>query len=410
MNFKFFLSKLYISILFYVSLLIVFVLFLFFTNQAHLLFQGNLLHWDAIHYFNISKDGYNEEYLTAFFPLFPLVWKMFSFSALAVSVFNAIVFSISIATITYHYKINFKEHLLLLSIPSLFFMFIPYTEALFFLFGTIVIIGLNKNSILLIALGLFFSSIVRPTAYVFIPAILIMEYITKISIRDFLKRSLIFSFIIFLGLFTTVLIQYLSTNKWFVFFEAQKGWGNILMIPKLPLTSWAGGAITMLDGTALLVGVVSFYMICKIFISYYQEKQATKVSKTFLFSLLYLVGVALIVLLFRGGSLFSLNRFIYASPYFILCFYYWIHIGRFKIHNTYVLFIGISLYWLLFASYVHIQTLGKFELLTLYLLLPFLLIVENNKWKSNSYYYFISLNILLQVYFMYRFLEGNWVG
>ena len=120
--------------------------------------------------------------------------------------------------------------------------------------------------------------------------------------------------------------------------------------------------------------------------------------------------ISLIVLLFRGGSLFSLNRFIYASPYFILCFFCFLKTENFKIRSVYLLFFGFSLYWLLFGSYVHIQTFGKYELLALFILLPFLLIVSNNKVKAVSYYSFISVNILLQIYFMYRFLNYSWVG
>jgi len=329
---------------------------------------------------------------------------------MGISIINGFIFSISISIIVAYYQIKLKEQLLLLSVPSLFFMFIPYTEALFFLFGTILILGLNKNNLYLITTGLLLSSMVRPSAYVFIPAIFVMEYITKENVASFLKRSIYFSFITLLGLFTTVFIQYLYTHKWFIFFDAQKSWDNSFRIPHLPFTSWSGGNIVRLDGTALLVGLIAIGAVIRIATNYFKTTKSTIISKTFLFSLLYLSGMALIVLLFRGGSLFSLNRFIFASPYFIVCFFFFLKTENFKLKNIYLLFIGLSLYWLLFASYVHIQTIAKYELISLFILLPFLLLVNNKTIKAVSFYSFISINIALQLYFMYRFLNYEWVG
>jgi hypothetical protein len=330
MNLSFFLRKLFISALFYCLLFTAFVILLLIANKGDHLQQVNLLNWDAAHYYQIAMHGYNEEYRTAFFPLFPLLWKVLNLFPLGISILNGLIFSISTSLLVSYYKVNLKLHLLLLSIPSLFFMFIPYTEALFFLFGTILLIGFNKNSLVLIITGLLLSSMVRPSAYVFIPAIFITEYITKTNITSFIKRSLGFTLVTLLGLFSTVLIQYLYTNKWFVFFSAQQQWDNSLRIPKLPLTSWAGGTITRLDGTALLVGLIAFFILIRIVVRYFKSINTNTISRSFLFSLLYLCGISLIVLLFRGGSLFSLNRFIYASPYFILCFFIFLKTENFK--------------------------------------------------------------------------------
>jgi hypothetical protein len=405
MNYHKFLQKFYVSLLFYSSTFIAFYLFIILTDQTFLFQQKNLLNADAAHYEYIKTYGY-EGFRTAFFPLFPFLWKLLNVGPLTIALINGFIFTVSISVIAFYYDVNVKIQLLLLSVPSLFFMFIPYTEALFFLFGTLIIIGLNRNNTSLITAGLLLSSMVRPSAYVFIPAIIITEYLTKESLAAFFKRTVVYSFVILLGLFFTVLIHYYYTNKWFVFFEAQKGWDNQLRIPHLPLTSWAGDNIVRLDGTALLVGIIAMYSILKLI----KQKISTNVSKSLLFSLLYLIGISLIVLLFRGGSLFSLNRFIYASPYFILCFLYFFKNEKIKIPKGYVLFILFSLFWLLFGSYVHIQTLAKYELLSVVILLPFLMKSTNKNIRSIAYYSFLSISILLQVYFMYRFLGNQWIG
>jgi len=42
------------------------------------------------------------------------------------------------------------------------------------------------------------------------------------------------------------------------------------------------------------------------------------IRKEVVFSLCYLAGITFIVLIFRGGNLFSLNRFVFAVPFIIV--------------------------------------------------------------------------------------------
>lgn len=423
-DYKKLLEKLYISFIYYSLFSFLFCLLLFVFQQTDLLQQKNLLNWDAAHYEFIKNYGY-EGFRTAFFPLFPFFWKALNVAPIGIAVINGFVFIISISILAYYFEVNLRNQLLLLSVPSLFFMFVPYTESLFFLFGTLLIIGLHRNNIPLIAIGLLFSSMVRPSAYVFIPAIIITEYLTMSSLSLFFKRAAGFSLIIISGLFITILIQYYYTHQWFAFFEAQKGWDNQLRIPKLPLTSWSGDNIVRLDGSALLVGCIALIALLKLAFSHFYYKVKTGLSKAFIFPLLYLTGMSLIVLLFRGGSLYSLNRFIYASPYFIVAFIFFLNQspstpiflllersgrGRGNRGEAYMLLLTFSIFWLLFGSYVHIQTFMKYELLAVYLLLAFLVNSNNNKIKTVAYYSFFSVSMILQMYFKFRFLNNQWVG
>ena len=118
-------------------------------------------------------------------------------------------------------------------------------------------------------------------------------------------------------------IQFLDTGEWFKFFEAQKHWGNFLQIPRFPLTSWAGGFIVRLDGFAFLIGIILGGFLLGLIFKLKQFRN-TIIPSEVIFSLAYLGGITLIVLLFRGGSLFSLNRFIFATPFIIVAFNFWI--------------------------------------------------------------------------------------
>ncbi len=77
--------KIYLKLFLFslLSRIIVLVLSIFFyapydlsysLNQENSLFQ-NLIRWDAVHFLNISYNGYTSEHSTAFFPLYPQIIK-----------------------------------------------------------------------------------------------------------------------------------------------------------------------------------------------------------------------------------------------------------------------------------------------------------------------------------------------
>jgi hypothetical protein len=67
----------------------------------------SLLNWDAQHYYKITTEGYDYT-RTAFFPLFPLIWKYSGLGLLAISVFNGLLFLGSFAWLSSLYKIQLE--------------------------------------------------------------------------------------------------------------------------------------------------------------------------------------------------------------------------------------------------------------------------------------------------------------
>ena len=216
--------------------------------------------------------------------------------------------------------------------------------------------------------------------------------------------------VILAGICMTGLIQFIYTGEWFKFFFIQAEWGNKLQFPKLPLTSWAGGMIVRLDAAAMLIGTVAgLVLLSKIFkIGFIKSLQ---IPKEVIFSLAYLCGITLSVLFFRGGSLFSLNRFIFATPFIIIAMNYFLK-QDFKLSIRAILtgFLLINLFFLFFGSYVHIMSLLKFLVLVLYLSLLLIMKMENKMISRIAMVLMIGINIFFQVYFYIRFLEGGWIG
>lgn len=374
-----------------------------------LLSTSNFLNWDAQHYQYIKEFGY-EGFRVAFFPLFPLIWKISDLGVHGIVLLNGTVFLISFYLLIKMLQIkDLKEILIYLSIPSFIFFYLPYSESVFFLSSFILLLGIKDRKYWLIYLGLLFAILGRPAFTVFIPALIIMELIFPDGNKLFVRLTM-YLLITVIGIALVSLIQYHDTNEWFKFFSVQEGWGNKLQLPNLPLTSWAGGFVVRLDGLAFLIGVLAGLTLTA-FILKLKVVANKAVPREVIFSLSYLGGMTLLVLIFKGGSLFSLNRFIFATPFIIVILNYWFSQKfHYKIGKLLYIFAFILLFWLLFASYGHIQTMMKFFLISLYAWLPFLIKSDRFLWRNAATIALIASNITFQILLYLRFLNGAWVG
>lgn len=392
----------------YILLFIATVGLLDLFSDTTLLSKLNFLNWDAIHYFDI-KNGNYQGFRTAFFPLFPWIWKFSFLGIYGIVIFNALLYLISFSRLSREFSFSRMEIVLFLSVPSAMFYFLPYTEALFFFFSTIILLGLKKENRLLIVLGLFFCCLTRPSFTILLPALIITVLLQSTSWKVKVKEIAIYFGVASLGILVVGLIQYFYSHEWFQFFSVQKGWGNELQVPKLPLASWGGGFNVRLDGFAflfcVLVGFSFLYYLIK------RTKYSWKISNELTFSISYLIGIALIVLLFRGGSLFSLNRFVFATPFFLLVLHAWLNYKKvFSVKQLILIFVGILLFWFLFGSQVHIQAFLKFVALSCYFFLLFLIKSEKTAWKTSWMWIFIGVNFVFQIMLYSRFLSKFWVG
>ena len=373
-----------------------------------LLSEVHFLNWDAQHYFSIKNGNYSD-FRTAFFPFFPLVWEFTGFSIQGITLFNSLIYLLSFYWLAKVFHFTTVQVLLFLTMPSAIFYYLPYTEAFFFLFSSLIIVGLKKKNYSLIYLGLFLCVVTRPSFTVLAPALFITFWLTLGSLKERIKHCFSASIVVSLGILSVLAVQYFYNHSAENYFSIQKGWGNFLQLPRLPLTSWAGGFIVRLDGVAFLFAVLTGLFLL---VTLMREKnQKHPLSPEFIFSALYIVGIGLLVLLFRGGSLFSLNRFVFATPFVIIVLYYWLEY-KINLSSKQIVFIGIGmlLFWLLFGSYVHIQVLLKFLLLTLYMVLLFIIKHHNQSIQRYWLIGLIAINGIFQLLLFVRFLSNSWVG
>src|SRR5690606_15706247 len=145
----FFRNSVYAFLIFVFSLCVAYFLMDAFGYVHTIPNENNLLNYDAKWYHSIATEGYR--YIQgmcniAFFPLFPLVWKTLKVSEATISLFNFCVFAGAFVWLFKSGKFSIWSLLFMLTLPSTIFFALPYSEAVFFLSGAMILVGLHKNS------------------------------------------------------------------------------------------------------------------------------------------------------------------------------------------------------------------------------------------------------------------------
>lgn len=371
--------------------------------------SGSTLQFDAAHYAAIAHEGY-VPFRQAFFPFLPTVWRTLHFGNGGICLFNCLVYLLSTTWIACRLKVSLKPLLLFLTLPSTIFFFVPYTESLFFAFSSLIILGMMERSVWKVLLGLLLCSLTRPTFTTLLPAVVLAIILSKPikAARGTLITLCILSCA--MGLYLVATIQHSDTGEWLGFYSAQKGWGNELRWPSVPLGSWGGDDVVRLDAVALLFGLASLYILFQQGMSWIKTRR-TDLSPALIVSMASLAFVALLVFVLRGGQLFSLNRFIFCTPF---CLVFLSHITE---RNTLVglkplaaILLILEAYFAFFGSMVHIQNLLKFTLVVAYLMLAVVATSSGSNLQRWAYPLLIAVAFGLQVSFALKFLSGGWVA
>jgi len=368
-----------------------------------------LVHFDASHYQGIMLYGYGQE-SSAFFPLFPYSWRALGVGPLGISLFNTALFLFALSTLISVLSIHWRTVLIWLTLPTVFFLMLPYTEAWFFIGASGVIVGVRRKQLAFTLLGLFACTVARPAFTALLPALIFATALGHESLKRKLFEITTVVSTCLVGLATVVAIQYHDTGDIFAFYTAQSGYGNSLKFPSFPLTSWGGGSIVRLDATALLIGILSGGVLLWSMIRRWKNKP-DQIGQEVVLSVTYLFVVSGIALMLRGGELYSLNRFIFATPFsLVLIHEYFEHRVRLPVKNVVVIFFGLLIYFLFFGSFVHIQTFGKFAVLSaflsIYLIYPNMLLNR----RSWVFPWILLASFIIQVYYLLHYLGDEWVA
>jgi hypothetical protein len=392
---------------------------------------SSLMQWDASWYRSIVDSGYSyvqdSQSNVAFFPLFPYLWKITGVGAAGISLINLSLLIAGMSILRAAFRIDNAVFLLLLSIPSLFFCYVPYAEALFYFSCSIAFYGLARNSPLIAFAGIFLACMSRSAAMVLLPVILFFSLYNIRSARDIRKHGFQAMLFVAAAVSATLLVQFIQhgqTGKFFVIFEAQQQWDRVMSIPSLPLTTWGGADLLWLDGMAFLTGVFAI-IFCLMMLIRKVSHFRSKGSSAGLLAAGYLAIVTLITLIYSGKdpygstSIYSLNRFVFSTPFFSVFIWHCFRYFRLS-RKTILLFVLVSVSsFLLLGAYTYLRELERFPIpifkTKIYFGLMFLyaltyLLMLDNGWRHKLLPGVYLFNVALQVLLLHQFLTGGWVG
>jgi hypothetical protein len=297
--------------------------------------DSNYVNWDAGHYKSIRDHGYDGkiqgDFIFAFFPLFPLIWKISFLPPLGILFLNYAFFTIAILIFSSLFsttKNYFNNILIACSLPSLIIFFIPYTEATFLLMSSVGVYGFMKRKYFIFFIGFLLASLTR-SAYVFVGLSFICTelffYFEHKKMATLLKNCLLRIAPLVIGTAIVSVVQLMSgSNSLIKFVDAQKYWNRVFGIPH-QLIDWSHESFSINIGVLILILIpVAVLIVKKAFTQLLKLKEpGTTQSEDpkyylIILSLCYMVLLTLFVIFFQAGSLNNLFRYTISSPFFYI--------------------------------------------------------------------------------------------
>lgn len=385
-------------------------------------FFNSVCGWDCGWYQSIKDAGYafnpTAQSNTAFFPLFPYLWKWLQVDASGMSLINLILFLGAIGFIGYHLELSRPTQLAFLCFGLLPFFMVPYSESLFFVGGALFLIGFIKKSHSLIWLGFVIAVLARSASILFIAALVVLLIFSIVNYNK--RRVILLLSALCATVFTTVSvfsIQYVQTGNFFAFFDAQAFWDHHFRFPTFPLSSWHWPT-HISDAAALMVGLFCIIICMQLCLSLLKKYAFVKwelvtISRQLelyeLFSLFYLAGTTATILLFQGGNLHSLNRYVFSTPFFLIMLQM-VYVNALQLKGSFWHFL---VFCILIGSIMPRQTyVEHYLLITVFIIvipgsvfyLPRLL-NSNKLWITA-----LLIGLIAQAFLLTNYWMGKWMG
>lgn len=377
-----------------------------------------LSRFDANVYYDVAQHGYvfNDPQAnnTGVYILYPWLCRMLGLGIVGMAVTNILLFSIGFTVLVQLYEVDTAAQFLWLTTPSLFFMFVPYTEALFFLLMTLTFYGIKNKRWWLVWITLFLGSLTRATAIFLIPSLLVTELLAndrRLWLKSIGTYILHYVLPVLAGLFFFVLYQYHVTGDWFRYFHQQREWeGHKFSWPKFPLASISGGDnITWLSALAILVSLVSLVLIVKKAIVWLFKNEIQE-DKIVTLSLCYLPIILFLTLFLNPKwgtgttNLTGMHRYSLCTPFFFVFLYYVISRAEaYKLKHFIGIFLLCNIAWLSCGAYKHIMYLMFFNVDTAIVFAYMLIANKKLQWPLLAV---TAFNIVVQVGLFQQFIQN----
>lgn len=288
----------------------------------------NMLSWDASHYDEIQKHLYNPEKIWignfAFFPLFPLLWRITHLSPIGISILNYILFCTGLFLLISCFRPRPPLWMLLLVFcpPMVVIYMIPYSEALFFICVTIGLYGLFHKKHWVYFAGFALGAMTRSAGNILVVAWIIADILAALHNKCSFKQTLCnigrHLAPIVTGVAAVIIFQHLrGAEHWFQYVIAQGEWGKSLSLPSWPLSDWSRESKSVSHPLIFILTVPALIWLAMTFINGFQNKTPFDERKTVrCLSLLFFIGNVLLALLTQHGCMYSQARLLSCTPFF----------------------------------------------------------------------------------------------
>ena len=373
--------------------------------------------WDAAVYEEVSKIGYyyvNEQKSNGgVFILFPWVWHLLHVGIVGISMVNLLFFATGLTILTNIYPVNSNEKVLWLTTPSLYFMWVPYTEALFCMLTCIIFYAIVNQKKWLMWACLFIVSLCRPTAVFLIPSLLAMELLTndrEAGLKVFGSYLLNYALPTIAGNVAFVLVQYYYMGVWFPYYIGQSKYlGHKFSMPKLPFCTFYGGErITWLCAYAMIPCVIALILLGKKSYEWLFKNKKSD-DKIWVLTLCYLPIILFVMIFFnpKWGSgtthLLGIHRYVFCSPFIFVFLYQMVSKPQtYKLKHFIFIFALCNIVFLSMLHYTHIQKFIFYNFITALVLAYMYHSINKRSWVVMA---ICAFNLLIQVSLFNQFMH-----
>lgn len=393
------------------------------------------VNWDAKFYRDIRDNMYagsNDKviYRYAFYPFFPLIWKLSFTNVHGIVFLNYLFFGLSLILLSSIFlkgnKAEMYYFVLALLLPCSVIFYLPYTESVYMLNFTLAAIGLLKRRYWLFFIAIIFCEMTRPSTLILAVAFIVISFINLLTHKKilwFLKDFFLIMLPVFIGLLAVILMEYYYSSSWSAYITACSFW------PKEPdlykqVADWSveGFGMTTFAIFAFIIPVCIYGIVFGVS-SILGKETENKTSifsgdenhaKHFLFntSVAFIMGFILFNMLTSGYQINGIFRYTMATPFFFIILFQLPEKLKtvrveYKISFFIVAFIAISLF-LLSAEYA--GNMFRFKYLGLYLLLVLAFITIIEPYVSNKVKWGLLILLVIPCLVWHAFLFNMYLG
>lgn len=384
--------------------------------------EDNLRNWDVIWYEQLRDSGYVAPGAglsdVAFFPLFPYVWRWLGVGRLGMALLNAGLFTLAATWLARQLAVPARLQLLWLSTPVLLFMAVPYSEAFFFAFGAMLLVGLRRRQLGWWLLGLLGCGLTRSASSLFVPALaftMLLWASQPGQWRTALRWGLLGLLVLLVTTGAVAYMQWQQVGDPLAFAHIQSHWGHQFGWPNWPLHDPAGIDLLWIDSLGLWLSVVATgccgWLLWQAWERRRSRSQMALPPLEVLFSLGYYAMTAIFLLLFQGGSLWNAARYTLTAPFLLVLLGHLATLPAWRKQRYLLVAVATLVGWQLFGVYTQdfdSFTLGQglwyFGMLTGYLLLY--LAWRQLRWQGEATMLLYTTNVVLLLHLFDTLLQG----